>query len=234
MDGTHDVSKEKMKLLGVGAVGTHWAEKHCEWMSTMIPLAFALAHEETKESFTCLLKFAKRVLFEMSGVDLVECVDSIYVDGAPELKHIADTMFQQALFRRCVQHVKNRIQFQVGGGIAWELKKRVDLSAFIPNDFVFHLYWKTIVERLRLAGASKAVNHLLKNVLQQGPGGYWAAWQSGYSHVQPGRSTYTPNVIEAFWKYLDLLGGDEADHEAAGKLFEQMTGDLCFKDSYGI
>ena len=46
VDGSHDVSKEKVKLLGLGAVGRHYDEHHGKWASTCLPIFFALSDQD--------------------------------------------------------------------------------------------------------------------------------------------------------------------------------------------
>lgn len=134
-------------------------------------------------------------------------------------------MFSNVPVFRCVEHVKRRCKQHVKGGMGHVLKNLIDMSAFIENEFVFHLLWDSILKRLEQESSMNAVVKYLSDwVLYKSEGGLWAAqWRSSTSETRPGFSTFTPNTIERLWKSFDDLHGRKSDHEVASTLFPKLT-----------
>ncbi len=201
MDGTHDVCREQLKLLGLCLVGTSWDAGHAEWCSTLMPLFFALSCRETKQSFSTLIEAAADARARLYDILLQAIVKHIFVDGAPELAFVAHLFFEAAEFHRCLQHVKARFVSKIGGAYRKETSTYIEWTAFIPNEFLFHAVWDVILDRLVRVGKNSIANYLKEGVLTVGDNGlYSAPWQSSYLHVVPSRFTYTPNTIERLWK----------------------------------
>ena len=113
-----------------------------------------------------------------------------------------------------------------GGGFKHVVSTMLDSSAFLPGP-AFHCYWERALSKLRAAGQAGLVEYLVERggvgSLTLDEGAWTAKWQSSYDHVEPGYSTYAPNVIESYWRREDVLHGKKADREVASAMFQKTA-----------
>ena len=109
-------------------------------------------------------------------------------------------MFPSARLHVCLEHAKRQCARRAGGGCKHVVSTMLDISAFLPGP-AFHCYWERALSKLRAAGQAGLVEYLVERggvgSLTLDEGAWTAKWQSSYDHVEPGCSTYAPNVIES-------------------------------------
>ena len=116
-------------------------------------------------------------------------------------------------------------QKRAGGGFKQVIANYVDASAFLPTP-VFYCFWERALKKLEAAGQGSLVEYLTQragvgSLVRQND--VWCAkWQSSIEHVDPGFSTYSPNVIESYWRREDTMHGKNADHEVASAVFRKI------------
>ena len=115
---------------------------------------------------------AKLELFEKYGFDLAASVEANYVDGAPELTSEMHAQFPGVDLHRCLEHIKRRMQTKWPGPLGLQVKNILELSAFIPNQYVFTVAWQLLLGRLRDGGTELVISRqttIQSNPLFQNP-----------------------------------------------------------------
>ena len=226
IDFTHDISKEKFKLGAVSVIGHHYDENHGQNSQTMVPIAYVLADQETGDAYSLLLKFAHKCISHLCGVDFLQQVTHIFVDG-----HCSDELLKgvcpNAAVHRCVEHIKRNVMKNLPSGLGSMAAQWVEVSAFAHSPQLFSALWVVILRRFEgKPEFDKAVKYLTSEVVQQNTDGSWSApWQSSLTMVDPGKSTFSSNTMESHWRVLALLHSQTACREVASNVFKEMEKD---------
>ena len=100
--------------------------------------------QESGETTRRLLQSFSEVISEACNVTLADHVTDVYVDGAPEMTTQSQRFFPNANVFRCLEHVKRNIKKHITGGSGFIMKKDLELTAFIPNQYTFHVYMGSV------------------------------------------------------------------------------------------
>jgi len=141
-DGTHEFGLQRWKLLSLGFVGVRWDGS--KWTTTFLPLGFVVSRTETGDAANALCTSVIAAMRQL-GVDLVDRVEAVFLDGGAGLLKGVPPCFPKSTTRRCLQHTTKDLTTGPG---AWRkgvnvgrLRWLVEDTAFFPKH-LFNFTWQ--------------------------------------------------------------------------------------------
>lgn len=207
-DGTSDETRQGLHSVAMGACGTHWQDY--DWLNTLMGLVWALTDGETIFTLSKILEALHWAMQYFHQINMKEVISDTFWDGALAAKAAFRNFFvhedQTSMIpneireHTCVQHAKGNTSDHASHGYKKQSANKTELLAFLP-DRVFTIAGGQYVKTLREVGKTGLVNYLCcantGGALHLIGSSLRAPWQSSWTHVEFGYSTYVTNSVES-------------------------------------
>ena len=112
-DATHNKSREKLKVLNLSFVGTHYHNQ--AWSKTVLPVLVCICHEECIWSLEEATNSLIEAVSQHLGLSLEEFVSDWFWDGAAKAQNVFSRLFPEARGHTCLEHAKRNASRRAQG-----------------------------------------------------------------------------------------------------------------------